>query len=115
MILCPKCNARTGVYDSRISFEGYTRRKRLCPQCNHRFATIEVLDIARPLERKKHTAQVERKPKPAKHPKKAAPKRETVRKERKFEEVADDDADSFTNDFYEVARDLGIGGLDNYD
>jgi transcriptional regulator NrdR family protein len=115
MILCPKCGTRTGVYDSRISFEGYTRRKRLCPQCDHRFATIEVLDIARPLERKNQKAQVEQKPQPAKRPKKVAPKREVVRKARQREEIEDDDADSFTNDFYEVARDLGIGGLDNYD
>jgi transcriptional regulator NrdR family protein len=115
MILCPKCNARTGVYDSRISFEGNTRRKRVCPQCNHRFATIEVLDVARPLERKKQKAQVERKPKPPKHPKKVAPKREVAHKEKRFNEIEDDDADSFTNDFYDVARELGIEGLNDYD
>ena len=39
---CPKCKAKTGVYNSRPQ-ENTIRRNRECPYCNHRFATIEVL------------------------------------------------------------------------
>lgn len=115
MILCPKCNARTNVYDSRISFEGQTRRKRLCPECNHRFATIEILDRGRPLRKDKPKAPAPEKVKPARVPKKSAPKKLKEQKAKRFDEEDGHYEDSFTNDFYEVARDLGIGGLDNYD
>lgn len=115
MILCPKCNARTGVYDSRISFEGHTRRKRLCPQCDHRFATIEILDRGRPLRKDKPKAPAPEKVKPARVPKKEPPKKLKEQKAKRFDEEDGDYEDSFTNDFYEVARDLGIRGLDDYD
>lgn len=115
MILCPKCGARTGVYDSRISFEGITRRKRSCPSCSHRFATIEILDKGRPLEARKPKAPVAKKDKPARVPKKVAPKRVQEKKVRRFDEEDDDYEDSFTDDFHEVARELGIGGLNEYD
>ena len=39
---CPKCKAKTGVYNSR-PYEDSTRRNRECPYCKHRFATVEVL------------------------------------------------------------------------
>lgn len=113
MILCPKCNARTNVYDSRISFEGNTRRKRICPHCSHRFATIEVLDSARPLDQRKQAAPKPSKPKLAKPAKKsAAQRKQRVEKARRF-----DDEDeylgetTFDEDFEYVARELGIGGF----
>ncbi len=43
---CPSCHADdTKVIDSRVSDEGAAiRRRRLCPQCNHRFTTYERLE-----------------------------------------------------------------------
>lgn len=117
MILCPKCGTRTNVYDSRISFEGSTRRKRLCPSCAYRFATIEVLDEGRPLVTTrvpKERKEVKRKP--------TAKKKKTVAIKKPVEKSTkrkDDDADyyesSLDEDFYDVARELGIGGLDEYE
>lgn len=115
MILCPKCNARTNVYDSRISFEGQTRRKRLCPQCNHRFATIEILDKGRPLRKDKPKAPVPEKVKPARVPKKSAPKKLKEQKVRRFDEEDGHYEDSLADDFGEVVRELGIGGFRDYD
>lgn len=115
MILCPKCGARTNVYDSRISFEGQTRRKRSCPSCAHRFATIEILDKGRPLEERKPKAPVAKKDKPARVPKKSAPKREPEKKVRRFDEEDGGYEDSFVDDFEDVARELGIGGLNEYE
>lgn len=40
---CPKCDSPTGIVESRIVFEG-KRRRRLCPQCKHRFTTYERAD-----------------------------------------------------------------------
>ncbi len=44
-MLCPKCERRTEVYDSRQA-RGTTRRGRVCTGCGHRFRTIEVLEAA---------------------------------------------------------------------
>lgn len=115
MILCPKCKARTNVYDSRISFEGNTRRKRLCPECSHRFATIEIIDGGRPLKTRQPKAPVAKKVKPPRVAKKDPPKRIKQEKARRLDDEDGDYEDTFSNDFYEVARDLGIGGLDNYE
>jgi transcriptional repressor NrdR len=43
---CPSCHADdTKVIDSRVADEGAAiRRRRLCPQCNHRFTTYERLE-----------------------------------------------------------------------
>ena len=43
---CPSCRADdTKVIDSRVSDEGAAiRRRRLCPQCSHRFTTYERLE-----------------------------------------------------------------------
>ena len=113
MILCPKCNARTNVYDSRISFEGNTRRKRICPSCSHRFATIEVLDSGRPLEPRKQAAPKPNKTKLAKPAKKSATQRkQKVEKTRRFDDEDEyESATSFDEDFEYVARELGIGGF----
>lgn len=113
MILCPKCNARTNVYDSRISFEGNTRRKRLCPSCSHRFATIEVLDTGRPLEQRKQAAPKPKKARVAKSDKKRAPERSVKKEKQKRYDDEDDyvDPSAFDEDFEYVARELGIGGF----
>lgn len=113
MILCPKCNARTNVYDSRISFEGNTRRKRLCPNCSHRFATVEVLDTDRPLEQKRATPPRPKTVKQARPKKKPAPeKRQKVEKAKRFDDEDDYEASSsFDEDFEYVAKELGIGGF----
>lgn len=117
MILCPKCKTRTNVYDSRISFEGETRRKRICPACSYRFATIEVLDTDRLLQSKPGKPP---KPKTKKHPErvKAQPKgRPTKVKENRRPRDEQDPVDyqAWEEDFHDVVRDLGIGGLDRYD
>lgn len=116
MILCPKCKTRTNVYDSRISFDGETRRKRLCPSCAHRFATVEVLDEGRPLVPRVKKQREKVKAKLAKPPKKSPTPRPKAEKKKERE---GDDADYYEStldeDFYEVARDLGIGGLNEYD
>ena len=113
MILCPKCKTRTNVYDSRISFEGNTRRKRLCPSCSHRFATIEVLDSARPLDQRKQATPKPKKAKLAKPAKKsAAQRRQKVEKVRRFDDEDEYmDTSAFDEDFEYVARELGIGGF----
>jgi len=43
---CPSCHADdTKVIDSRVADEGCAiRRRRLCPQCSHRFTTYERLE-----------------------------------------------------------------------
>ena len=43
---CPSCRADdTKVVDSRVADEGAAiRRRRLCPQCSHRFTTYERLE-----------------------------------------------------------------------
>lgn len=43
---CPKCDSPTGIVESRIVFEG-KRRRRLCPQCKHKFTTYEREDTGK--------------------------------------------------------------------
>jgi transcriptional regulator NrdR family protein len=113
---CPKCRERTNVYDSRISFEGNLRRKRACPKCAHRFATVEILDRGRPLETRKQAP-----PKPKKvQLERAAPKAEVKRraepKARRFDdEVGEYEGATLDEDFAAVARELGIGGMNEFD
>lgn len=114
MLFCPKCGERTGVYDTRISFEGKTRRKRLCPKCSHRYSTIEILDTKRVLKVRQPKAPAPKKDKPTRVPKKSAPKRQE-HEVRRFDQEEVDYADSFANDFADVVRELGIGGLNDYD
>lgn len=44
---CPACNYRdTRVVDSRVSSDGLSiRRRRECERCEHRFSTLETLEI----------------------------------------------------------------------
>lgn len=116
MILCPKCGTRTNVYDSRISFEGQTRRKRECPSCSFRFATIEVLDTDRALHTKPGKPPKPKKEKPARPIKNSAPKRSTAKDIKRPRPEEDSlEPTSWDEDFYDVARELGIEGLDKYD
>ncbi len=39
---CPNCTGAALVYDSRLTAQGYIRRRRRCHKCNHRWNTIEV-------------------------------------------------------------------------
>lgn len=43
---CPRCGAKTDVYDTRINKQGLPRRLRRCSHdpCDFRFATIEMPD-----------------------------------------------------------------------
>ena len=82
---CPKCKAKTGVYNSRPQ-ENTIRRNRECPYCNHRFATIEVL--AEPKVRGRPNAA----PGPAK-PKRIKKRRLTPRHyhQREIDRMSDDE------------------------
>ena len=117
MILCPKCGTRTNVYDSRISYEGTTRRKRLCPSCSHRFATIEVLDTERALHSKPGKPSKQKVEKPAKRikekPNARQGKSKTTRRPRDEQDPLD--YSPWEEDFEEVVRDLGIDGIGRYD
>lgn len=42
-MLCPKCDAKSIVYNSRRTDDGSVRRNRECYKCFHRYATLEVL------------------------------------------------------------------------
>lgn len=109
---CPKCTAKTDVYDSRLNEEGNLRRKRLCRTCSYRFATVEILDTDRPL-----LQASERKPKvpkpetPAKPKKPVAAKQVKVTKERKVRRFDDDDyqfGSAFEEELFDVGTELGI-------
>jgi len=42
-MLCPKCNGKSEVVDSR-PYQGTIRRKRNCPKCKYNYRTLEVLE-----------------------------------------------------------------------
>jgi len=42
-MLCPKCNGRSSVVDSRTRNKT-TWRKRYCPKCKYNYRTLEVLE-----------------------------------------------------------------------
>lgn len=107
---CPKCKSKTDVYDSRLSIEGEFRRKRKCRNvsCAHRYATIEVLDTARPLDQEPKEVKQNTEPKPKKDVVAKKPKTTREKRVRRFD---DDDYthSSMDYDVQDVARDLGIG------
>lgn len=39
---CPNCGTQTKVTDSRCYSDGFIKRRRACPQCNHRHTTVEI-------------------------------------------------------------------------
>ena len=41
-MICPKCQSKSKVYNSRPTDDGTIRRNRECLKCSHRYATIEV-------------------------------------------------------------------------
>lgn len=95
-MLCPKCETKTSVYNSRPT-DKTIRRHRKCTSCDWRFATIEVLEV------------VEKKPVKKKDPipqrgKKRVRKRVLQPRKPRFEEL---DFDSMTDEEIENA-------LDNY-
>lgn len=78
---CPLCGTECEVKDTRRVAPQEVRRRRQCPSCHHRFATLETVDVRKPLRvwtpKEKKAPKVST-PKPkASTPKKA--KREEVR------------------------------------
>lgn len=69
---CPECGTRTDVYDSRLNTQGLVRRRRSCPKCGLRFATIEVMNVHQPLGSREDPEA----PPPAPPPKPEKPKQE---------------------------------------
>jgi len=50
-VICPKCQSKSKVYNSRPTDDGTIRRNRECLKCKHRYATIEVsADIKKVVE-----------------------------------------------------------------
>jgi len=39
---CPKCDCPTAILQSRYTHHNMKRRRRECPQCKHRFSTLEM-------------------------------------------------------------------------
>ena len=57
---CPYCgHDETQVAETRDSDEGFTRRRRRCPQCERRFTTYERPEIAMPAVVKRDGGRVE--------------------------------------------------------
>jgi len=106
---CLKCATKTAVYDSRLTVDGDLRRKRKCPNCGFRYATIEVLDdidvavrgprkLVETAAKSPEVVQAKRgKAQPAKKPKK--------------KEIDDDMYEEYdhSSDVQDVFKDLGIG------
>ena len=51
---CPVCGFKTAVKDSRAREDGTVRRRRYCPECQHRFTTLELLDLPTDIEDSVH-------------------------------------------------------------
>ena len=107
---CPKCNTKTDVYDSRLNGDGLLRRKRECPSCSYRFATIEVLDTVTPLMAREPKPKV---PKPETPPKPKKPVAAKVVKEKRKVRKFDDSDDyifgsAFEEELFDVGKELGI-------
>lgn len=104
---CIKCGTKTAVYDSRLTVDGDLRRKRKCPNCGFRYATIEVLDdidIAVRGPRKLVEAA-------AKPPEVVQAKRGKPQPTKKKREDLDDMYEEYdhTSDVQDAMRDLGLG------
>ena len=65
---CVKCKSPTAVIDSRpckrLRFVDTTRRRRVCPKCEHRFFTLEVLEEPQAVEIKIEKPKKVKKPPP---------------------------------------------------
>lgn len=104
---CIKCGTKTAVYDSRLTVDGDLRRKRKCPNCGFRYATIEVLDdidiAVRGPRKLVETA--------AKPPEVVQAKRGKPQPTKKKREDLDDMYEEYdhTSDVQDAMRDLGLG------
>ena len=50
-MICPKCQSKSKVYNSRPTDDGTIKRHRQCLKCEHKYATIEVsADIKKVVE-----------------------------------------------------------------
>ena len=93
-MLCPECQQRTQVVDSRPDAKTIRRRRR-CP-AGHNFSTTEVLLAAKPKPAPK--AKAKPKPKPRKRVLYPRPAPKPIYRD----ELMDDDFDSFD------VKDLGL-------
>jgi len=63
-VICPKCQSKSKVYNSRPTDDGTIRRNRECLKCKHRYATIEVsADIKKVVEFPKVVTKKKKAPK----------------------------------------------------
>jgi len=104
---CLKCGTKTAVYDSRLTVDGDLRRKRKCPNCGFRYATIEVLDdidVAVRGPRKLVEAA-------AKAPEVVQAKRGKAQPAKKKRDLDDDMYEEYdhSSDVQDVFKELGIG------
>lgn len=104
---CIKCGTKTAVYDSRLTVDGDLRRKRKCPNCGFRYATVEILDdidiAVRGPRKLVETA--------AKPPEVVQAKRGKPQPTKKKREDLDDMYEEYdhTSDVQDAMRDLGLG------
>lgn len=104
---CLKCATKTAVYDSRLTVDGDLRRKRKCPNCGFRYATIEVLDdidvAVRGPRKLVETA--------AKSPAVVQAKRGKAQPAKKKRDIDDDMYEEYdpSSDIQDIVKDLGIG------
>ncbi len=87
-MICPKCGGRSKVYNSRPKGDTI-RRHRQCLKCEHRYATIEIL------EQKEDALD-----KPKEKLVKLSIVRKPVKKKKRFEEL---DFDNMTDEEIEKA------------
>jgi hypothetical protein len=101
-MLCPKCQKKTKVYDSRPQ-NNTVRRSRECLICKHRFASIEILEVRaeKPKPPPKPKAPRKRELTPFKRERRPARKKDysyTPRRSHiddfEFEMLSDDELDS---------------------
>ena len=87
-MICPKCGGRSKVYNSRPK-DDTIRRHRQCLKCEHRYATIEIL------EQKEDALD-----KPKEKPVKLSVVPKPVKKKKRFEDL---DFDNMTDEEIEKA------------
>jgi len=104
---CIKCGTKTAVYDSRLTVDGDLRRKRKCPNCGFRYATVEILDdIDIAVRGPKKLVETAAKP-----PEVVQAKRGKPQPTKKKREDLDDMYEEYdhTSDVQDAMRDLGLG------
>ena len=108
-MICPKCQSKSKVYNSRPTDDGTIRRNRECLKCSHRYATIEVsadikkvVDVEPPTE-----TQVVAKP--------AQPKKRKKWRNSNMRSYSSYDIDAMTDDELLEALDRGWVNPDDLD